>query len=519
LHDEGGQAAKRQRDVSMPTGFAKSTIFNAAGSIAMIGSGFLTTVIVARLLGPEAVGLVAYVAFIAALSLAILDMGLPGTLTRFLPELEAEGRHDQAAALTKFLFVPYLAVGALYSIGLIWFLDPAAFHFSGASDEKLFIYFVACTVFVQSLAVFYYGMLKGRRLFPAFAKITVLSAIVQLAVTWTGILLFGIKGALAAPIAGFLIAALLAFRSLACGHRVDRALRVRATNFAWRTWGTYFLTTIAWSRMEIYFLKHSWGDHAAGLFAAGLNLANLAIQLPMLLTGALVPILVLKSRSDSPEQFARSYADAIRYFAMLVFPACLGAAAITPSLLPLLYGEAFAGAVIPAMILIAGCCTMTFVTIVQQYGMAVEKTTVMLWLAALGAGLSVLSGLTLTPAYGVDGAAIGRVVAQAAVGVAMLIYARWMGWSTPYKSLAGVLAASCICAGTANIIIRWLPGAAGIAAAVAAAIFVYILLIKYFRLLSENDRLLVGRLATNAPLPPAMTAAIRRAAGRWPRRD
>jgi O-antigen/teichoic acid export membrane protein len=221
---------------------------------------------------------------------------------------------------------------------------------------------------------------------------------------------------------------------------------------------------------------------------------------------------VLKSRSDSPEQFARSYADAIRYFAMLVFPACLGAAAITPSLLPLLYGQAFAEAVVPAMILIAGCCTMTFVTIVQQYGMAVEKTTVMLWLAALGAGLSILSGLTLTPAYGVDGAAIGRVVAQATVGAAMLVYARWMGWSTPYKSLGGVLVASCICAGTANVIVRWLPGAVGIAAAVAAAIVVYILLIKYFRLLSENDRRLVDRLATNAPLPPSMKATVMRTA-------
>jgi O-antigen/teichoic acid export membrane protein len=106
----------------------KSTVLNAAGSVATIASGFLTTVIVARMLGPEAVGIVAYAAFIVALSLAILDMGLPGTLTRFLPELEAEGREQQAAALTKTLFLPYLAFSALYSMGLFLFLDPGAFH-------------------------------------------------------------------------------------------------------------------------------------------------------------------------------------------------------------------------------------------------------------------------------------------------------------------------------------------------------------------------------------------------------
>jgi O-antigen/teichoic acid export membrane protein len=502
----------------MAAGFAKSTVFNAVGSIAMIGGGFLTTVIVARMLGPEAVGLVAYAAFIVALSLAILDMGLPGTLTRFLPELEGDARDDQAAALMKFLFVPYLIGSAFYSAGLVWLLDPAAFRFSGApGDERLIVWLVAGAVLVQSLAVFHYGALKGRRLFSAFAKVAVFSATLQLAVTWGGIILFGIEGALAAPIAGFLLGAILALNTLRQRGDLDRTLRIRATNFAWRTWGAYFLTTIAWSRMEIYFLKHSWGDHAAGMFAAGLNLANLAFQFPMLLTGALIPFLVLKSRSDSAKQFAQSYADASRYFAMLVFPACLGAAAITPALLPLLYGQAFADAVIPAMILIAGCCAMTFITIVQQYAMAVERTTAVLWLAGLGAGLSVLSGLTLTPLYGVDGAAIGRVAAQATVAAAMLAYARRLGWSTPYKALGGVFAASCICAGLAWGIVSWRSDWAGIGLAVLAAMLAYVVLIKYFRLLSEDDRRLADRWASAAPLPPLMKATVAHTAA-WLRR-
>lgn len=489
------------------TGFAKSTAWNAVGSVATIGSGFLTTVIVARMLGPEAVGVVAYAAFVVALSLAILDMGVPGTLTRFLPELDADGREKQAAALTRFLFLPFVAASVLYSTGLIWLLDPAPFRLSGVpSNEMLIVLLVAGAVFTQSLAVFYYGAIKGRRHFRAFARIALFSGTLQLLVAWAGTLLFGIAGAMAAPIAGFLVAALLAFRSLASQGGLDEALRNRATKFAWQTWGAYFLTTVAWSRMEIYFLKHSWGNEAAGLFAAGLNLANLAFQFPMLLTGALVPFLVLKSKSTDGEALAKSYAGALRYFAMLVFPACLGAAAITPALLPLLYGPAFAEAVLPAMILISGCCAMTFITIVQQYAMAIEKTNVVLWLTALGAGLSILSGLTLTPLYGAEGAAVGRVAAQATVGAAMLAYASRLGWRTPYKSLGRVFAASLLCAVVANAVIYAISGSVGIAAAIIAAMIAYVLLIKGFRILSGDEHLLPERLSSVTPPPPLIKA-------------
>ena len=273
---------------------AKSTVLNAVASIAIIVGGFFTTVIVARLLGPEAVGVVAYAAFIITLSIAILDIGIPGALMRFLPELEADGQDRQAGALIRFYFVPYLIASALYAAGLILLLDPASFSADGAYSGKLLVWLIAGAVLTQSLASFYYGALRGRMQFLSFAKFTLISALLQLATAWVGSRLFGISGAMAAPITGFLLAAIVAFRSLAYPGAVGRALNLRVANFAWRTWGSFVLTTLAWSRMEIYFLKHSWGDHAAGLFAAGLNLANLALQLPLLLTGALLPFLVLK---------------------------------------------------------------------------------------------------------------------------------------------------------------------------------------------------------------------------------
>lgn len=487
---------------------AKSTVLNAVASIAIIVGGFFTTVIVARLLGPAAVGVVAYAAFIITLSIAILDIGIPGALMRFLPELEADGQDRQAGALMRFYFVPYLIASALYAAGLILLLDPASFSADGAYSGKLLVWLIAGAVLTQSLASFYYGALRGRMQFLSFAKFTLISALLQLATAWVGSRLFGISGAMAAPITGFLLAAIVAFRSLAYPGAVGRALNLRVANFAWRTWGSFVLTTLAWSRMEIYFLKHSWGDHAAGLFAAGLNLANLALQLPLLLTGALLPFLVLKSKAQSTEEFAQSYSTTLRYFAMLVFPACLGAAAITPALLPVIFGPSFTDAITPTIVLITGCITMTFITIVEKFTLAVEKTGILLWFAALGATLSIISGLTLTPLYGTLGAAVGRATAQAIVAAAMLIYAHRQGWRTPYAALAGIFMASLAAAAAAAAIVRVAPNVTGIATAVASAILIYICLCKYLHLLSGDDLRLVDRAADMANLPPILRSSF-----------
>jgi O-antigen/teichoic acid export membrane protein len=493
----------------MSADFAKSTVFSAAANIAMIAGGFLTTVIVARLLGPEAVGLLAYGTFIVALSMAILDMGVPGMLMRFLPDLEAEGRHDQAEALTSWFFLPYAAFTLLCGAGLVLLLDSGLFKLAGVeSDGRIFVVFIAAWTVAQSLAAYYYGALKGRRRFLRLAAIMGISAIAQIAVAWLGSVFFGLIGGFAAPIAGGALAAILSLRHLSFRRDLDRTLGIRAATFAWQTWGTYFLTTIAWSRMEIFFLRHSWGDHASGLFASGLNLANLALQLPVLLTGALIPFLVLKNRSGSSEQFAGSYGTAVRLFALLVFPACFGAAAITPALLPAIFGPSFAEAVPPAMLLIAGSASMTFITIVQNYAFAVEKTGAVLRLAALGAALSVISGLTLTAAYGPMGAAAGRVGAQAIVAGGMIAYAHSLGWRTPYAALLRILAASLIAAGAAAAISTAMPDMRGIAAAILAAALIYALLIKYFRILSETEHGLIDRMAATLSLPSPLRSGF-----------
>jgi O-antigen/teichoic acid export membrane protein len=131
-------------------------------------------------------------------------------------------------------------------------------------------------------------------------------------------------------------------------------IRVRASRYALYAWAGALSSAFVWSRAEVFFLNRSAGSAAVGLFSVGVTLANLASQGPMLLTAGLLPYFAQAFGKGALAEMREAYASATRVLAFLVFPACFGMAAVLPTLLPLLYGRPFAGALPAATILVIG---------------------------------------------------------------------------------------------------------------------------------------------------------------------
>ena len=434
----------------MPS-LARSTVYNAVGSAAMLGSGFLTTIIAARMLGPQAVGLVAFATLIVSLALAVIDLGLPGAMTRYVPELKTRGE-GKADAVAAAILIPYAAFTVACSIGL--YIALRLSDINVGSEKTLVCGLVAAAVAVQGLAAFHYGVLKGQQDFVTFAVLAVLSGTLQVAIAVVGALAYGVPGVLAAPVIAFALPAAAALWRMRKAQSLGGlTLMRRLLMFSSQTWLIYIFTTVSWSRVEIYFLRARWGDHDAGLFAAGLNLANLALQGPMFLTGALLPYLVAKHTED-PNALAPAFRQTLTYFAMVVFPLTLGIAAIAPLLLPLIYGPGFREAIPAATILIAGNAAMAVIAIVQQFAFATERVRALLLWSATTAALTLVSGLTLTQTYGVLGAAWGRAGLLAGSAVFMLILARRWGWPIPYAALSLIAGLSALAALGLHLAVR-----------------------------------------------------------------
>ena len=83
----------------MPPSFARNTLlgFTSAASVAL--AGFIGNAIAARLLGPDKMGILAYVVWCVTIAVTIAGLGISVVQQRFIPNLRAGGKDDEADGL------------------------------------------------------------------------------------------------------------------------------------------------------------------------------------------------------------------------------------------------------------------------------------------------------------------------------------------------------------------------------------------------------------------------------------
>jgi len=482
----------------MASSFVRNSVVNAVAGIFTTLGGFLGTILVARLLGVSGTGIVAFATWAVTIAVIVSDLGLTGCLPRFLPELLAQGEDGAADRLTYRLFRSFLgyisAIAlcfALYAAWLFW-RNPDAFSWTVAVDtystSPLFWLLVGLAGVVQALGNFATSWIKGLQDFGMLARVALASCLVQALGTALGASLFGVTGAMVAMAAGALMPVAILVQLPSAKGPISASLRRRVTRFSLETWGSYMLTAFFASRMEVFFLERSWGSHAVGLFTVSLTLSNLATQGPLLLTGALLPRLSDHIGRDEGDEARKVYATSVRLMALLVFPACLGTAAIAPVLLPLMYGPAFAPAVPTATILLCAAAFVATASVATVYLIAVERTRFLLGTAVFGAALSILAGLTIVPAFGPIAAACSRGGVQVAIAGATLWYMyRHLRCPTPIAVLAKLLVAAGLCAVVARLIVLAMPNGTGVGAAILAGALAYAVGIRLTRPLPHQD--------------------------------
>ena len=494
----------------MTGSFVRNSMVNAVAGACVTLGGFTSSVVVARLLGVAGTGIMAYAAWSVTVAIIVADVGMPGALSRFLPELRAREGEAAAGGLTRMLLVPFLwstgGVGVLFGLYAVvqwrlhgvaepWILKPDTFQAS-----PVFWGLVALSCVTQSLASFAGGYLQGLQRFSDFARLALIGSVVQIGATTGGAIAFGVAGALGGAALGALVPAWALLTAQTAGPPVDAGLRRRVIRYTLETWGGYMVAAFFATRMEVFFLERSWGNHAVGLFTVSLTLSNLATQGPLLLTGALLPQLS-HHLGRGEEDIARAlYPTSLRLMALIVFPACFGTAAIAPVLLPAIYGGAFADALPSATILVAGAAVIAGTSIAGAYASASDRTRFGLLLGLVGAVLSITSGLTVVPLFGPVGAACSRVGVQCLISGATLVYVyRKIGCRVPAGDILR-LAVSAICCGVAaRLVVTMQSGVLGGALAIAAGAVTY----------GTALRLL-------APLPPEDVARLRSAVSALP---
>ena len=318
----------------MTKGIMSNSIVNAAAGMLLLVTGFCCSVIVARLLGPEANGAIAFALWIAATGSLIAELGTGILLMRHLPQLKTSGLDARRRrAFAAYLAYPVVAATLLLTVVYIGvFQAPRAAEWIKSTTNVVIL--TGILLFVQSLGSFAKNYLIGEQRLGAFFRLTLIGSILQLAVVLGGALTFGVVGALAGYVAGQAVLFAYTLRILAtpprsAGHDARLLAGTSAVLFA-----EYLISAIFLTRPELFFLQHFRAVEEVGFYAVALSLANLALQLPIQLTGSLIPFYSEKRGAENGTVPAETFAGVIRSFAYITLPLCIGLAADSSSRRP-----------------------------------------------------------------------------------------------------------------------------------------------------------------------------------------
>ncbi|MDG5481466.1 lipopolysaccharide biosynthesis protein [Mycolicibacterium gadium] len=483
--------------------FLRNTILGFGSGAAVALAGFIGNAITARLLGPDHLGIFAYVVFCVTIASVVASLGINVVQQRFIPNLRAEGKDDQAdgltGALTRVSMLASVAGGVALFAFLYW---PGRKATEMPSQTTQMVVFAVALIwfFFWRMAEVYQFYLRGEQRFGELARISAISALVKLAVIALGAWLFGIPGALAGFIAGNLLPASRIVRLLRMKPFVGQVLRGQVMKFAMASWATGVLGALVFGRTEILFLEHYTGLSAVGFFTAAVTVAEMAVQLPPLLLSALLPRFSEQHGLGAQDDMQRLYRTMTALIALLIVPLCLGLAAIAPVLVPLLFGAEFDDAVPVASVLLVAAAISSLGVTTFYLLQSVGKTGFLLLSNGLGLIGTIVLGFLLVPRYGLIGAAWSRGAVQVSVVLIETWYVtRKLQISPPYRALGAIALASGAQAAVAYFLCLEFGGMVALLIAIPAAIITYLVALRALAVTRIVDPGLRERLISKAP--------------------
>lgn len=475
------------------------TGWSAISSLSIAASSAITGIVTARTLGPNGVGHLAYLIWITDMIAVLFGLGLQNTLTRFLAELSGQALTDQAAAfqrwiLPRFLFITVLGVIVIVSIG-----------FTSKSPYESVAVWVTLPIlfFLRGVASLYQAFLAGQQRFDIAARINVISSTIQLVGVILGSYYLGLIGAILGYTAAAAVPALMSVTMLYrldSSVPIDNVLRSRIWSYAIDTWFALIVSTLIWSRIEIFFIQRYWNSQSVAMFSISLSLGMLATQGPLMLTGAVMPHLAEQVGAVNREAIQNTYSSGTRLMALAIFPMCFSCAAMVPVLIPLLYGRSFASAV-PTAQLVIGTSALSFATVGTSVVMAMGKSRFIALSGLVGAIASLLGCLLLIPPLGAWGAAVSRAIVQCS----MIALGSWyihcsLKVRMPFRALAFTLVSALLCAATVYFPVTHWGGLKSILVATPVATVVYITFIRFFRVINVEDERFFLAVLSRLPL-------------------
>jgi len=465
----------------------------------------ITSIAIARYLGPLKNGYIVYVSFIASVVSSLGGFGIPSTTRKYMAEFFAMGDRGTAKYIYWRTLLLQTALATLATGGLVaWVIRSAAGEYKLASVLIVLSIWPGMVNSISSQAN------AAAEDFFANVPASVSSALTYLfVISATVVLHWGVLGVGAALFSMRAVDFLVRFfptikRVLGweTTHHHPPELRRRMISFAWQSMVSLSVALVVWNRSEVILLGKFCADlRQVAYYSIAFSMADqllLGATIFGSATGATIFAQYGRDKSKLPELVATAF----RYLALTSIPLHFIAAALAVPALLVIYGHQYAGASMVVMIAPLLCMPKAFIAPAQNLLESMEKQRFVIISTAFAGIVDIGVAWYLIRAHGAVGACIGSGAAQVmAVGMMWAVGSHIYKIKLPWMQVAKIVFISLLAALTALYIAVHMAPLWAILCGGSASLVVLFGLIYLMRVLEPEDGDRFKLLAEMLPKP------------------
>ena len=495
-------------------------LWQSGGQVAPYVYAMITSIVAARVLGPERMGRQSFIAFMIVATHTLFSGGIGSVIIRYVGELRGSGREGLLPSLIAWGWKTMSALGILAAVTLVGLAA------AGAQPTWAWL-FAAVAAFAGIVNRVPGGVLIGSQRWRSQAVVVVITGACAVATTVVVLLIGGgVSGMVGVTAAAAM--AMVVWTSLLARRRqreisVDReplgALRAEVVRFSLALSVPVVLNFVVAQRSELFFLERFSSDTQIAYYSIAFSATAALTAIPIAVGAVMTPSVATLAGGGEFDRIRRGYSRVLRLGLLFSLPLTGAALALGPRLLHLVYGPKYIGV---GDVLVVILLTIPLIPLGGASGallIGLGRVRAPIMVGAIAAATDLGLAALLVPRFDAIGAAIANTSASLISGALVIGFAVrqvgrvHIGWSSVLRiavvsALAAVLARLVLVAG--DDVTWWIAAAAVEVAALALGAVT-------LRIISGEDAaFLVGAFKGGARMSRAFLHIARQPAGESP---
>lgn len=380
-----------------------------------VGLNFVVTILLANFLGATDFGILAFSFALAALAVAVGQLGLDGLVVREMARQPSEANALLGTTLAL-RSVGYL-IGSILLV--IVGLGMTAGGGNEGATERIVIVIAAIYVMLmplQSVNPWYQANLRNDYIALANTLSRLLAAGFKiLCVVWgLNVIAVAYGNLLQIVIAGLFLLFIYTTRfqqnPFKWRFRPPLARRLISES-GWILLATALATIYV--HVDQVMIRAFHSAAAVAPYAVAASFIALPYFVPIAITNAIFPTLIKSHKSDR-DQFIRELKNIFFFYALVGYALMIFIALAGYLLIPYLFPEDFRLAKIYIFVMSGTVPLMTLLFLITRYTLIENVTHLTIWIHGVGAAANVVLNLLLIPTYGALGAAVATLISYSA---------------------------------------------------------------------------------------------------------